>query len=151
MGKSLLKGVVMQNHVQDNKFTLTMVGMIPITVITLGGIEEEMDASDTPDRSHRSGGRTKPVAFDITTPMHHVAELKAMELWFRQGKDPISPLHRKVGAIVAYTQSGLPFVKYTLLETWIEKRGLPEFDLGGDGAVQFITWGMSADEVLPTM
>lgn len=148
MPVSRLKGVIQQNHVQDNKFALTMVGMIPIVVLSVGAIEEEMDASDLADRSHRSGGRTKPVQFPITTPMHHTAERLAMELWYRQGKDPISPLHLKVGALMAYTQSGIPFVKYSLINCWLKGRALPEFNLDSEGAMAELTWTVSADELL---
>jgi len=145
---SLLKGVIKPDHVMDSKFTLQMVGMIPITVITIGDIDEEMDASETPDRSRRSGGRTKPVAFDITIPMHHATERAAMEVWYRMGKDPINPAYKKVGALIGYTQSGVAFVKYTFTGMWLTKRGIPGFDRGGEGAVQMLTYGCSADEVV---
>jgi hypothetical protein len=72
-----------------------------------------------------------------------------MELWYREGHDPISPSHRKVGTLIAFSQSLLNQPSWSLLGLFPFKRTLPDFDLDNDGEMAAIVWGMKASEIIP--
>lgn len=144
-----IKGVILPDHVQVNKYLLTVIGMPPLTITAISGLEEELDVTDLPDRTKATGGRTKPVEFDITLPAHHVIEQRAMELWFAQSKDPVLPTHKRLATLTLFTQLGLPLVSFALVGTFPMKRALPDLELENDGEMAGIVWSMSADEVLP--
>lgn len=145
----MIKGILLPDHVQVNKYRLIVPGLPPLTFLTVGALEEELDNTDLPDRTNRSGGRTKPVEFDVTMPMHHTLERLAMESWFAENKDPITPTAQKVGTLIWYSQTRLITPSYSLLQLYPYKRGTPEGDLDNDGEVAALTWGMKTSEVLP--
>lgn len=146
-----IKGVLLPNHVQLNKYDLRVIGVAPLVITAVSGIEEELDVSDLPDRTKATGGRTKPVEFDITIPAHEVISQKAMELWFEETKDPVSPTHKKIGTLTTFTQSNFPLVSFTLDGLMPIKRALPDYEMDGDGEMAEHVWTMSADELLPNI
>lgn len=144
-----IKGVILPDHIQVNKYLLTVIGMPPLVLTAISGIEEELDVSDLPDRTKASGGRTKPIEYDITLPLHHTVSRLAMEEWFDACKDPILPTHKRLATLTMFSQSGLPLVSFTLTGTFPMKRGLPDLELENDGEMAGVVWSMSSDEVIP--
>lgn len=143
-----IKGVILSDHVQINKYQLTVIGMPPMLFTAMSGIEEELDQTELPDRTSQTGGRTKPGTFDLTQPMHHTLERFAMEAWFSECKDPVSPLHKKIGTVLAFSQSNANIVSYMLQGLYPQKRALPDFEMDNDGEMGTIVWTMHYDEVL---
>lgn len=144
-----IKGVIQPDHVQTNKYDLRVIGLPPLVITAISGIEEELDTTDLPDRTKATGGRTKPVEFDITIPAHEIVTQKAFELWFEECKDPVTPTHKKIGTLTTFTQSNLPLVAFTLDAMMPIKRALPDLEMEGDGEMSEHVWSMSADEVFP--
>lgn len=142
-----IKGVILPDHVQVNKYQLTVAGLPPLLFTAVSGIEEEMDTVDLPDRTSQTGGRTKPVEFEVTQPAHHMIERLAMEAWWSECKDPVSPLHKKIGTLIAFSQSTIMQVSYMLFGVFPSKRALPDFDLDNDGDMAALVWTLKADEV----
>lgn len=144
------KNVISENRIQVNKYTITFqpnVGEVLFT--TIGALEAELDKADLPDRTSRSGGRTKPIEFDVTQPMHHdEGQVQAMENWWDDCQDPVAPDHLKVGTLVLFDQQGAPRKSYTLINAWLFKQGTPELDMDNDGEQALITWSISIDDVL---
>ena len=144
-----IKNVLKPNRVQVNKYQLTVQpGVGSVLFISIGGLEEELDAVDLPDRTSRSGGREKPVEFEVVQPMHHDLEVLAMEVWWRMCKNTL-PLYLKLGILVCFDEWGVPRRKYTLPNIWISKRKHSDLELDNDGEMATITWTLKADQVVP--
>ncbi len=90
-----MKGEIQPDHMPVNKFVFQVVGLIPLTVIEMSGIEEELETTELPDRTVASGGETKAFEFTLMMPTHHTAEQAVMELWLQESKDPVSPTYKK--------------------------------------------------------
>jgi len=144
-----IKGVIFPDHVQMNKYTLQVAGLSPMLFTAVSGIEEELDATDLPDRTPQSGGRVKPIEFELTQPVHHNLERAAMELWYRECHDPILPTHKKVGTLIMFSQSLLNQPSWSILGMFPFKRALPDLDLDNDGEMAAIVWSMKASEIIP--
>ena len=145
----MIKGVILPDHVPVNKYQLIVAGLPPLLFTAIGGIEEEIDAVDLPDRTPQTGGRKKPIEFEVTQPMHHNLERAAMELWFVECQDPVSPLHKKIGTLTMFSGTLFNQPSWTLLGLWVSKRALPDLDLDNDGEMATIVWTLKASEMLP--
>ena len=143
-----IKSVLLPDIVQVNKYQLLIVGMPPMTFTAISGIEEELDTVELPDRTVASGGRTKPVEFDVTQPAHHIIERLAMESWFSMCKDPVLPLHKRVATLLLFSQTNLMQVSYMLMGLFPSKRGLPDLEMENEGEMGTLVWTMKADEML---
>lgn len=142
-----IKSTIQPDHFQVNKYTLLVAGLPPVLFTTIGAIESELDDTERPDRTRASGGREKPGETEVTQPAHHLIERAAMEAWFEECKDPVSPTHKKLGTLTVQSQSGLLLMSYALIGLKIMKRALPELDLSNDGEMGEITWTLTYDEV----
>lgn len=144
-----LKGIIQPNHVPLNKFQLFVVGVPKIVFTKVSGIEEALQIVDMPDRTKASGGNTNPVEFTGTTMLHHVVERVALEAWFKEGQDPVTPTYKKIGTLILKGIQDNIVATYTLPGLFIFQRVLPEFDLENDGEPAMAEWSFSADDVLP--
>lgn len=146
-----IKDVIEENHAQVNKYALSILpGVGSPVFISISGLEEELDATEMPDRTVRSGGRKKPVEFDVVQPAHHDVEVAAMEQWYVDCQDPVQPGHLKVGMLTIFDQQGRPRRKRTLVKLWNKKRVETDLELENDGDMATITWTLQCDEILPS-
>jgi hypothetical protein len=145
-----IKNVIQENRAQINKFSLSFTpGVGAPTFVSVSGLEEELDRTELPDRTTRTGGRKKSIEFEVVQPAHHDIEVAAMTNWYQECQDPVSPTHLKVGSLIVYDTVGSPRVKRTLMGCWLSKRVDSDLDLNDDGAQATITWTVNADEMLP--
>lgn len=146
----MLKGVIAENRIQVNLYKANVQpGIGAVTFTSIGALEEEMDRHNLPDGTSRSGGRSKPIEFEVKVPTHHDLEIAAMDLWWREGQHPQSPTYLKVFSLTDFDTMGLPRRSITLLNTWISKRGEPERTLGDEeGTMSEITYTLVSDENL---
>ena len=144
-----LKGIIQPNHVPLNKFQLFVVGIPQIVFVQVSGIEEQLDVVDMPDRTKASGGNTKPVEFTGMTMMHHVVERVALESWFKEGQDPVTPTYKKIGTLIHKGIRDNILATFTLPGLFITGRKLPDLDLANEGEPAMIEWTFSADDILP--
>jgi len=145
-----IKNIIEENRIQTNKFTMDwQPGIGTITLISVGELEEELDKAELPDRTVRSGGRGKPIEFDVVQPAHHDSgEVQAMEDWYRDCKDPVAPDHLKIGTYTKFDQQGAPRRTLALDNCWLSKRVESESDLDNDGDMATITWTVNADAMI---
>lgn len=156
-----LKGSIIQDHIQRNNFQLK-VQQIPIgfNIISVGSLEQELSAVTLPDRRAATGGVTEPLQVDVVTPMHHVPEQAAWEIWFALSKRPqITVASYKFNATLlcwASTQNEFqvlagesPRFAYELTGVFPVKRASTEFDMTNEGEDARVTWTISIDQIIP--
>ena len=144
-----MKGKIKPDHMPVNKYELIVIGLPPFTPVTVSGIEDELQTVDLPDRTKASGGNRGPSEVVITLPMHHLAEQAAMEIWFAESQDPVSPTYKKIGTLIHKSNSGQVFRSYTLKDVFPSKRSLPELDMANEGEQAVVEWTLQVDDVLP--
>ena len=146
-------GLAIKNQIQElripvNKFQLIVQpGVGQITVISLTGLEEELDAPELPDRTIRSGGRSKPVEIDVVQPMHHTSEVLLMEAWWNLCKYSVAG-YLRLGMLIQMNETGIPTKRWTLPNIWIKKRAHSDLELENDGEMATITWTMQTDQII---
>jgi hypothetical protein len=144
-----MKGEIQPDHIPVNKFALKVVGLLDFYASTISGLEDELMTIDLPDRTKASGGVRGPSEFTMMTPMHHLTEIAAMEIWFKEGQDPISPTYKKPCTLIMTSLSGNKSKSYTLIGVFVSKRVLPDLDKSDDGEMAQIEWTMSVDDIIP--
>jgi len=145
-----MKGSVQTNHIPVNNFELIVVGLPPILFTEISGLEDETQAVDLPDRTKASGGNDTG-AKEFTGMMfeHHTVERAALELWFKQGRDPVDPLYKKIGTLIKRNIAGEVASTQTMTGLWITKKKNPDLDMANEGEPAMIEWTFSADSALP--
>ena len=143
-----LKATLQPDHVNVNKFTFTVIGLVPLVFTMVSGMEEAIDAVTLPDRTMASGGNSKPVEFTGKTPMHHTLEYLALEAWFEEGK-VVTITYKKAATLEIFSGSEATKRRYSLLGVWITKRKLPDLEMSDEGAMAEAEWTFSADSVVP--
>lgn len=144
-----MKGKIQANHIPLNKYKLLVIGLPGLTPTSVSGIEEELDVVTLPDRTQASGGNTKPGEFTIKLPMHHLVEQSAMEAWYKESQDPVSPTYKKPGTLI-YTSIGDTTLKsYTLVGLFPSKRKLPDAEMTNEGEMAEVEWTLKYDDILP--
>lgn len=143
-----IKNVIPEFRIPVNKYAfLAQPGVGEITLVSIGGLEEELDAPELPDRTVRSGGRSKPLETDIVQPMHITLEVVLMETWFGLCKLSL-PGYLKIGTLIQFDETGLiPRKSWTLPNCWLKKRAHSDLELENDGDMSTITWTLQADEI----
>jgi hypothetical protein len=144
-----MKGKIKPDHMPLNKFELLVLGLPPLTFVTVSGIEDELQVVDLPDRTKASGGNRNPTEFTGSIPMHHTIEQAAMETWFAESQDPVSPTYKKVGTLIHKSSSGNTLRTFSLTGLFPSKRGLPDLDMANEGEQANVEWTFQADNVLP--
>lgn len=144
-----MKGVIQADHIPLNKFKLIVLGLPEFTFTSLSGLEEELDVVDLPDRTVASGGRTGAVEFTVTLPTHHEVEQAAMELWYQEGQDPVSPTYKKPGTVILESISGNRVRTFSMPDIFVSKRVIPDMEFDNDGELSEIEWTLRASDILP--
>lgn len=144
-----MKGEILPDHMPTNKFSLKVIGLIDLTALTISGLEDELQTVELPDRTVASGGNRAASEFEMGIPAHHGVQIAAMELWFRESQDPISPTYKKPCTLTMESLSGNSDRSYTLIGVFPKKRSTPDLDKADDGEMAVITWSMSVDDILP--
>ncbi len=145
-----MKGSIQPNHIAVNKYQLIVVGLPLLTPIEISGIEEELNVIDLPDRTTASGGNTNPVEFSITIPAHHSVEIAAMESWYRESQDPVTPTYKKQCSLLLQSVGiAGPTRTFNLFNCYPCKRKLPDLEMKNDGDMASYEWTMKCDQILP--
>jgi hypothetical protein len=132
-----------------NKYTFQIIGLIPITATEVSGIEDELETTELPDRTVASGGNRKATEFTAMVPLHHTAEQAALEIWFRESQDPVSPGYKKPCTLTHESLSGANNRTFSLSGVFPKKRKLPDLEQKNEGELAQVEWTFSADDVLP--
>ena len=144
-----MKGVIDPDHMPINNFQLSFLGIVDLTPTEVGGLEDELQTTDLPDRTRASGGNRGPSELTIMLPMHHTVEQAAMEVWYRESQDPVLPTHKKVGTLRHSSISGQNNRSFTLNGAFPTKRVLPDLELENEGEMAGVEWTISVDDIIP--
>lgn len=144
-----LKATLKPDHIPVNKYTLSIVGIIPLTFTSISGLEEEIDTVELPDRTKATGGNTKPVEITLNAPLHHTAENVALEAWYREAQDPVTSTYKKVATLTLQSGTGAIRRTFTLLGCWLSKRKTPDLEMENEGDMAVVEWTMQIDQVVP--
>jgi len=145
-----MKGSIQPGHIPVNKYQLLFVGLPQITAITVSGIEEELQTIDLPDRTKASGGNTGSSECTIAVPLHHTVEIAAMEAWFRESQDPVTPTYKKSGSLLMGSVSLTgPTRTVQLINVFPTKRKYPDLEMEDEGKMATVEWTLSIDQILP--
>lgn len=144
-----MKGEIQPDHMPVNKYTFAVIGLIPFTAVELSGIEDELETTELPDRTVASGGNRKATEFTAMVPMHHTAEQAALEIWYRESQDPVSPGYKKPVTLTHHSLSGNNNRTYSLAGVFPKKRKMPDLERKNEGEIALVEWTFSADDVLP--
>lgn len=134
-----------------NKYELLVVGIITgsLTPVEVSGMEDELQVVDLPDRTKASGGNRNPTEIEIALPMHHTQEQLAMEAWFLESQDPVSPTYKKAATLIHKSISGSALRTYSMVGVFPTKRALPDLEMANEGEQANVTWTLSVDDLLP--
>lgn len=144
-----MKGVLQKDHIPVNKYQMLVVGLPPLTLTEISGIEQELETVDLPDRTVASGGNKGTVEFTAMQPVHHLVEVAAIESWFVESIDPVSGSYKKDGTIILQSISGDVIKTHSILGMFPSKKALPDLEMANEGEMATIEWTFKADEVLP--
>lgn len=144
-----MKGTIQPDHMPVNKFELRVAGLVDLNAITVSGIEETIERVVLPDRTAASGGQKPPGEFTIELPIHHDAEFAAMELWYKEGQDPVMATYKKPCTLIVKSISGQKTRNFTLIGVWVSGRTLPDLDKENEGELAKATYLMSYDDIIP--
>lgn len=143
----VMKGSVQPNHIPVNNFELLVIGLPPILFTEVSGLEQETEKADMPDRTVVSGGNVKATEFTAMMFEHHSIELASLELWRREGVDPVSPTYKKVGTLIKRGINGEIASTRTVTGLWITKRTDADLDLANEGEPAMVEFTFSADKI----
>ena len=90
-----------------------------------------------------------PAEVTVTFPMHHTIEQAALEVWFAESQDAVSPTYKKVGSLIHHSGSGQALRSFTMDGVFPSKRGLPELDMANEGEMNVVEWTFQIDDLLP--
>jgi hypothetical protein len=145
-----MKGSIQPGHMPVNKYELSFVGVPTLTALTVSGLEEELQYVEMPDRTRVSGGNTGPSELTITLPAHHTVEIAAMEAWFRESQDPVTPTYKKAGYLLIKSIALLgPTRTFNLIGVFPHKRKLPDLEMKNEGEPAVYEWTLCIDQVIP--
>lgn len=140
-----IEGTLAPNHIQVNKYKFDVPGLPPLRIVGIGALEKELDTSEAPDRTPNSGGRTKPLEFDITVPLHEELTVAAFSDWFTEAEGPkISPTHKKTPVLSLLRQDGTVGRSYVIELAFPFKEALPDLEEDNEGEMAMGVWSMKA-------
>jgi hypothetical protein len=142
-----MKGVISSDHIPVNKYQLLFLGMPPLTITEISGIEQELQTTDLPDKTVASGGDVLPVEFSIKIPLHETVQVAACELWLSLSKGDVDPNYKLMGTLIMQSITGNLLRTYALVNAFPFKRGLPDLSMENEGDAAIVEFGFKADDV----
>lgn len=144
-----MKAVLKPDHIAVNNYELLVLGIPPLTPTEISGIEDELETTDLPDRTVASGGNRGTGDWTMMLPMHHLVEQAAMEAWFLESQDPVSPTYRKVATLIHKSISAAVFRTYSVTDLFPYKRTLPDLEMENEGELALVEWAMKHSDMSP--
>ena len=141
-----LKGLIQPDHMPIKKFRMKPLGLLDIVVITMSGLEKELETTALPDRTEQSSGNTKAGEFTMTTALHHEAEMAALNLWFKAGQDPVLPGNKLPCTFSITSISGDASRDVAMVGVRIKKKKYPDVDMNDEGTLAVCEWTLGYDD-----
>jgi hypothetical protein len=145
--KMTLKGQIQANHIPINKYSLSVATLPALIFTTVSGIEQETAGTILPDNTKASGGEQQPFELTCEIPLHHAAEVAAIEAWYKEGKDPVTATYKKTGTMIYSTIGGTVGKTLTVSGMWVSKVKYPDTDMGNEeGELALLEVTFSCDD-----
>lgn len=141
------KHVIQPDHIPVNNYRLVINGLQPITFVSIGALEKELDTVELPDRTQASTGRTKPGETEVKVPAHHTIEVAQMDSWYQEAQDPITPTYKKVGTLTLISGTRLINKVVTMIGTFVSKGGTPDLEMNDDGEMAVMAYNLKWDDL----
>lgn len=146
-----VKGKIKADHIPINNYELLVAALLPLTLTSVSGLELVTDKVDLPDRTSAPGGNMQAIEFTAKMPLHHSAEVAAINVWHNEGIDPISSTVKKPATLVLKSGTGTKVVSWALGGLWVYKLKTPDLEMEneGDMAELEITFCCDSATLLP--
>lgn len=141
-----LKNVIQPDHAPINKYELSILGLPKIIFTKVSGMEQETKKSTLPDTTSVSGGECDPFEITCEVPIHHDAEVQALEDWHQEGKAPVTATYKKPGTMTYKRISGAVARAYSLEGMWVTKLKYPDADMSDAETPAVIEVTISVDD-----
>ena len=141
-----IKATIQPDHIPVNKYTLLVVGLIPIVFTKVSGMEQETDVVDLPDRTRATGGNTQPFEIVVEVPAHHTAEIAVMNLWWQEGQDPVLATYKKAGTLLMQSGTGSVIRSFANSGMWVSKRKTSDLDFANEGEMAVHEYTIQIDD-----
>lgn len=141
-----LKNKIQPDHAPINKYELQILGLPKITFTKVSGMEQEVKKTNMPDMTAVSGGESESFEITAEIPLHHDAEIQAIEDWHDEGKDPVQLTYKKSGTMEYKRASGVTARAYALIGVWIPKLKYPDADMSDSETPAMLEITMSIDD-----
>ena len=142
-----LKGIIQTSHIPINKYEFSVETLPALIFTTVSGIEQETGGTVLPDKTKVTGGEQEPFELTCEIPLHHAAEIAALEAWFAEGKDPVTATYKKTGTMLYYNISGVVAKSLSLAGVWVSKLKYPDADMGNEeGELALLEVTLSVDD-----
>lgn len=144
-----MKMVLLPDHIPVNNYELIVPGAPPlIGIVSIDGLEKELETVDLPDRTTASGGNTKAIEFVMMHAKHHTAEDLFLHAWFEESKLAI-PTYKKDGTLLVSSISGLNVRSFNLLRLYPSKEKTADLAMENEGEMHMTEWTMKCDDMIP--
>lgn len=155
---SELKGTIPPGHIPANQYEMLIGGSPPypgrFIPTSVKGLEKELETVDLPDRTHASGGQTKPGMMTITVPLHDRMANGYMNFWHKQGMAPVDPNYKKPVTLVYKSihhgsLGGGAFqpVVRTIIGVFCKKPSTDDLAMKDEGNMVEQTWMLPYDDI----
>jgi len=141
-----LKNIIQPAHAPLNKYELIVVGLPPVVFTQVAGIEQETQKVTLPDRTSVSGGQMDPFEIVAQLPLHHVSEVAAIELWYKESHDPVTATYKKTGTMIYKSIEDTVVKSYSLLGMWISRVKYPDADMANEGEAGYLEVTFTVDD-----
>jgi len=142
-----LKNLVQSNHSPINKYELDVAGLPKLIFTKAGGVEQETGKTTLPDKTSASGGEQEPFEIECELPLHHAAEVAAIETWYKQGKHPVQEGYKKDCTMVYKRIDDSIAKTLAYIGTWVSKLKYPDADMSNaDGEMAVLTVTLTCDD-----
>ena len=128
---------------------MLVLGLPSIVFTKAGGAEQEVGSTDLPDKTKASGGQPEPFDIECELPLHHSSEVEAIEEWYDQGKDPVSPLYKKTATMLYKAQDDTVVKALSYMGAWISKLKYPDGEMENSGDMGVLVVTISVDDYAP--
>lgn len=144
-----IKNVIAPDELSLNKYKLLVSGIIPIFFTEVKGAKDEVEIATLPDQTVVSGGRSKVGNLTVKMPAHHLIELRAMEEWKEQAKDPTDPNYKKPCTLLFLSKSNQLLKAWNIKGCFVNGEKPPDGDLKNAGDMAEVEFDLQYDEIKP--
>jgi len=129
------------------RFVLSFETKEDITFTSISGLEQEIDAAESPDRTAHSTGIAKNVTLTVKCASHDDASISAMYEWYDECWGNVSEGYKKTGTLAFEDNRGIARKVYYLEGAWLKKFADDEAQMEESSKIHETEFSVSVDIV----